>query len=36
MLTNSVIKHNFDLQHPSVLHLSQQLDLLIIKPMEIF
>ncbi|WP_028399097.1 Spo0E family sporulation regulatory protein-aspartic acid phosphatase [Ectobacillus panaciterrae] len=34
LLTNTAEEHNFDLQHPSVLHLSHQLDFLIIKSMK--
>lgn len=34
LLTTTAEEHNFDLQHPSVLHLSHQLDLLIIKSMK--
>lgn len=34
LLTTTAEEHNFDFQHPSVLHLSHQLDLLIIKSMK--
>jgi hypothetical protein len=34
LLTNTAAEHNFDLQHPTVIHLSHQLDFLIIKAMK--
>lgn len=34
LLTTTAEEHNFDFQHPSVLQLSHQLDLLIIKTMK--
>lgn len=34
LLTNTAEEYNFDFQHPSVLHLSHRLDLLIIKSMK--
>lgn len=33
VLASTAKKHNFDFQHPRVLHLSQKLDTLILKSM---